>query len=236
MGSVDLLLDAPAIPRVLKLLMGRQGQERHAAVMEALPDKARAIEAIEALEARGIVSREDGTLRLVGTEEAARQIEAIVLFYERVDRMERKKLLFRGVLSTARYSCLIHIDTFARLMEAEGFIRADLEAMIDADGKAGLVERITLTYRLKDGEPQKTFPFVPLYYYPHFISMKSSDPDHTRTRLAHAGIRTTEEEYLLGRYPKAVADQAREYIEREKEHIRDRIKNESFDIWWHYRF
>ena len=46
----------------------------------------------------------------------------------------------------------------------------------------------------------------------------------------------TEEEYLLGHYPKEMAEQAREYINREKEHIKEKIKNEAFDIWWYYRF
>ncbi len=40
MGNVDLLLDAPAIPRVLRLLMEKSGEEQASSVMEALPDRA----------------------------------------------------------------------------------------------------------------------------------------------------------------------------------------------------
>jgi len=235
-SNVELMLDAPAIPRVLRLLMERSGREQHCLVVEALPDRVCADAAIEALVAGGIVCRQDGLLKIVPSEEAARRIDAIMLFYDRVDAMERKKLLFRGILNIAQYACLVHVETFAKLMEAEGFARADMEAVATADGKEGLVERIKLTYRMKAGEPARTFPFVPLYYYPHFISMGSSDPDHVKERLGRAGITITEEEYLLGHYPKAVAEQAREYINVEKEHIKDRIKNEAFDMWWYYRF
>src|SRR5271157_1659986 len=135
MASADLLLDAPAIPRVLRLLMDNSGQERHALIVETLPDRAHAIAAIEALEAGGIITREDGLLKVVRTEEAARRIEAIILFYERLDRMERKKLLFRGILNVAQYACLVHLETFAQLMEAEGFVRGDMEALIVSEAK-----------------------------------------------------------------------------------------------------
>jgi hypothetical protein len=235
-GSLDLLLDAPAVPRVLRLLMDKEGEDRHASIVEALPDKARTVAAIEALEAQGIIRRQDGFLKVVRTEEATRRIDAIILFYENVNRVERKKLLFRGILNTAQYACLIHFGTCVGLMESEGFVLADVEGMIDKDSEEGFVERIKIVYRARDGLPHKSFPFIPLYYYPHFISMKSEDTEHLKARLRHAGITMTEEEYLLGHYPKEIANQAREYINREKEHIRDRIKNEVFDIWWYYRF
>lgn len=236
MGSVDLLLDAPAIPCVLRLLLDKQGEDRQASVMEAFPDRALAVAAVEALEAQGLVREENDFLKVVRTEETARRIDAIILFYEHVTRVERRKLLFRGILNTAQYACLVHLDTFVGLMEAEGFTRGDVQGMADTDGEEGLVERIMITYRERRGQTKKTFPFIPLHYYPHFLAMKTDNPDNTKERLARAGITMTEEEYLLGHYPKEKADQAREYIEREKGHIRERIKNEAFDIWWYYRF
>lgn len=236
MGSVDVLLDAPAVPRVLRLLLDNRGTERHASVIDALPDRALAVAAIEALEAQGLVRSEDGFLKLVKTAETARRVDEIVLFYESVNRVERRKLLFRGILNTAQYPCLVHFGTFIGLMEAEGFARADVQGMADTDGSEGLVERIAITYRERRGQVKRTFPFIPLHYYPHFLSMKTDSPETTKERLARAGIIMTEEEYLLGHYPKEMADQAREYMDREKGHIRERIKNEAFDIWWYYRF
>jgi hypothetical protein len=234
--SVDLLLDVPAIPRVLRLLLDRQGEERHASVVEAFPDRTLTISAIDVLEAQGIVRRENGFLKVVKTEETTRQIEAVILFYERLNRTERKKLLFRGILNSAQYACLVHYDTFVALMEGEGFGCNDVKGMVDADGGKGLVERLTITYRERRGQPKKMFPFIPLHYYPHFLSANTDDPGHIKERLARAGVVMAEEEYLLGHYPKEMADQAREYIDKEKGHIRERIKNEAFDIWWYYRF
>lgn len=230
------MLDAPALPRVLRLLMDSQKEDGDASVIEAGPDLDRVRCAVEALEKAGLVVREEGFLKVATTEEATRRIDAIINFYEHVGRAERKKLLFRGILNSAQYTCLVHVGAFVGLMEAEGFAPSDVEGMADTDGSEGLVERIMIAYRTRNGQPKKTFPFIPLHYYPHFISMKTENQDQLKERLAHAGITITEEEYLLGHYPKEMADQAREYIDREKEHIKEKIKNEAFDIWWYYRF
>ena len=41
---------------------------------------------------------------------------------------------------------------------------------------------------------------------------------------------------ILGRYPKEIARQSRDYVVREKEYIRERIRSEALDVWWYYRF
>jgi hypothetical protein len=45
-----------------------------------------------------------------------------------------------------------------------------------------------------------------------------------------------EEAYLLGNYPKELAARARDYVQKEKNHIKEKIKGEAFDVWWYYRF
>jgi hypothetical protein len=86
------------------------------------------------------------------------------------------------------------------------------------------------------GLKHKFFAFIPLYYYPHFIVMDANNAEPMRSRLEGAGIALAEEDYLLGNYPKELAAQARDYIMKEKNHIKDRIKSEAFDVWWYYRF
>ncbi len=98
--------------------------------------------------------------------------------------MERKKLLFRGILNTAQYACLIHLDTFVGLMEAEGFARTDVEAMVDDGRQDGLRGADQDHLPLARRAPAKTFPFIPLYYYPHFVSMKSDNPEHLKDASA----------------------------------------------------
>ena len=85
--------------------------------------------------------------------------------------------------------------------------------MIDKGRRGGLRRADQDHVPRRDGVTHRSFPFIPLYYYPHFISMKTDDTEHLRARLKHAGITMTEEEYLLGHYPKEIADQAREYID-----------------------
>ncbi len=99
----------------------------------------------------------------------------------------------------------------------------------------GYVERLKIMYRAREGLKHRCFSFIPLYYYPHFIMMKPDNTGRLRERLKETGVAMVEEEYLLGRYPKEIARQSRDYVFREKEYIRERIKNEAFDIWWFYR-
>jgi hypothetical protein len=236
MASFSILLDAPAIPRVLHLLMNEDAGRREEAVVESLPDREYTQKAIDALIGHGIIKREGGMLSIADGEETRRRVSGIMRFYDDVDRLARRKLLFRGILNATQYSCLVHFATFSAIMESEGFTASDVSAMLEKDGREGYVERLKIMYRAREGVRHRCFPFIPLYYYPHFLMMKPDSTEHLRGRLKSAGIFMVEEEYLLGHYPKEIASQSRDYIVKEKEHIRDRIKNEAFDIWWYYRF
>ncbi len=236
MGTLDLFLDTPAIPRVLLHLKEKAEGDGKASIMQSLPDKAYTEKAIETLRTQGIIEEQDGLLRIVKGEENARTVEEIIRFYARVDAAARRRLLFRGILNSAQYACLVHLTTLKGLMETEGIDAEETEGLIEKDANLGLVERLPIMYRTREGLPHKSFPFIPVYYYPHFIAMKTDNAEHLRERLRHAGIVMKEEEYLLGHYPKQVAAQAREYVQREKEYIREKIKDEAFDVWWYYRF
>ncbi|OPY66696.1 MAG: hypothetical protein A4E57_02661 [Syntrophorhabdaceae bacterium PtaU1.Bin034] len=236
MGSSEILLDSPAIPRVLELLMETKEGCDEMSVMKLLPDKAYAQKALQVLLGQGIIEKEDGRLRIAEGEEISRTIKGIIRFYARIDRITRRRLLFRGILNTTHYECLVHFNTFIGLMQNEGFAQPEVEVLLEKDRREGYVERVKIMYRSREGVRHRCFPFIPLYYYPHFIMMKSDQTEHLRERLKNAGVCMTEEEYLLGHYPKEIASQSRDYITREKEHIRQKIKNEAFDIWWYYRY
>ena len=236
MTSFNALLDPPAIPRVLKVLLHGQPGTREDSVIEHLQKRAYTQKAIEMLVGRGIIRRENGLLTIVEGEENSRRVSGIMRFYDDVDRTVRRRLLFRGILNAAAYAYLVHFKTFTTLMETDGFGREDVDAVLDADGREGYVERLSIVYRAREGLEHRCFPFIPLHHYPHFIMMKPDDTGHLRERLRNAGVVMVEEEYLLGRYPKEIAHQSRDYMVREKEHIREKIRNEAFDIWWYYRF
>ena len=236
MGTLDLFLDAPAIPSVLLLLKEKAGADRRSSIVQSLPDKAYTEQAIDTLRTQGIIEEEDGLLRIVEGEENARRIEGIIRFYARVDTAARRRLLFRGILNSAQYACLVHLATLKGLMETEGIDGEETEGLIEKEASLGFVERLPIIYRTREGLPHKSFPFIPVYYYPHFIAMKTDNAEHLRERLRRAGVVMIEEEYVLGHYPKQVAAQAREYVQKEKEYIREKIKDEAFDVWWYYRF
>ncbi|MGA3173480.1 MAG: hypothetical protein ABSE25_03530, partial [Syntrophorhabdales bacterium] len=46
---------------------------------------------------------------------------------------------------------------------------SDIDAMLEKDGREGYVERLKIMYRAREGLKHRSFPFIPLYYYPHFL-------------------------------------------------------------------
>jgi hypothetical protein len=236
MATVGILLDFPAIPRILELLKEKAGGRDEADLAASFPEGTYSRKALDILLARGIVTREEGLLKLAETEESNRAVAGVMRFYGQVDRVARRRLLFRGILNGMQYQCLVHLDTFYDMMQAEGYDRPDVDAMIARESKEGYVEQVNILYRGREGLMHRSFPFIPLYYYPHFIMMKAGNTEHLRERLKNAGVLMVEESYLLGHYPKELARQSREYIIKEKSHIQERMKNEAFDVWWYYRF
>jgi hypothetical protein len=236
MGSFNLLLDAPAIPKILRSLLERNEGSDESAVISILPNETFTRKAIEILLAYGVIKKEEGVLRIAEGGENRRRVSDIIEFYQNIDRVTRRRLLFRGILNCTNYKCLIHFSIFLKLMEDEGFDKTEVEALLEKERKEGYVERLKIMYRAREGLKHKCFPFIPLYYYPHFIIMNSDNTDQLKSRLKGAGVLLMEEEYLLGHYPKEIADQSRDYIGRERNFIREKIKNEAFDIWWYYRF
>jgi len=234
--SFRFLLELPAIPRVLQLLLHGQTGAREDSVIEHLQKRAYTQKAIEMLVGLGIIRRENGLLTIVEGEENSRRVSGIMRFYHDVDRTVRRRLLFRGILNAADYAYLVHFKTFTSLMETDGFTLEDVDAVLDADGREGYVERLKVMCRAREGLEHRCFSFIPLHHHPHFIMMKPDNTGHLQERLRNMGVVMIEEEYLLGRYPKEIARQSREYVVREKEYIREKIKNEAFDVWWYYRF
>jgi hypothetical protein len=230
------LLDVPAVPRLLEMLLESEQGREEPAVLDVLGHDTYAAKAVAMLLEHGIVERKQGKLRITKSAAAARKVEQLVSFYGDVQRAAKKSLIFRGILNATYYKCLVHTGTFTEMMEQEGFDTTETVATLDEEVKQGYVQHMKIVYRSRSGIKHKFFPFIPLYYYPHFIVMNADNMQPLRSRLENAGIQLTEEDYLLGNYPKELAAQSRDYVMKEKQHIKEKIKGEAFDVWWYYRF
>jgi hypothetical protein len=236
MSGYRHLLDTPAIPRILEMLLECEEGREEFPLLQALGDEAHATKAVDILLRHGIIAREKGRIRICRGEQVARKVELIVNFYGDVQRAARKNLVFRGILNVTYYKCLVHLGTFVEMMEHEGFSKGETIRTVDEEVREGYVQHLKIVYRARSGLKHKFFPFIPLYYYPHFIVMNADNMQPLRSRFENTGVALTEEDYLLGNYPKELAAQARDYILKEKHHIKEKIKNEAFDVWWYYRF
>ena len=236
MASYRHLLDTPSIPRILEILLEYDEGRDESSLLQAVGDAPYATRAVDILLKHGVIAREKGRLRICHGIGVTQKVRQIVGFYGDVQRLARKDLMFRGILNATYYKCLIHFDTFIEMMEHEGFSKEEIKRTLDEEVKQGYVQHLKIVYRSRSGLKHKFFPFIPLYYYPHFIVMDANNVQPLRARLENAGIVLTEEDYLLGNYPKELAAQSRDYILKEKHHVKDKIKNEAFDVWWYYRF
>jgi hypothetical protein len=218
------------------MLLDSGGEREEAALLAAFSHREGAEAALARLVEHKLVSRREGIIELSRTDSSLDRANKIIEFYRGLQRVNRRHLLFRGILNTTQYKCLIHRGTFFQIMDDEGFAHEEVEELMTTDGELGYIEHLKIVYRAKDGVTHKFFSFIPLYYYPHFIVMNNENVGPLRARLQATGVQLIEEDYLLGHYPIEIVNQSREYIRAEKEYIRERIKNEAFDIWWYYRF
>jgi len=230
------LLDTPSIPRILEILLESDEGRDEPALLQALGDASHGAKAVDILLEHGMITREKGRLRICHGSGVTHRVRQIVSFYGSIQRAARKGLMFRGILNATYYKCLIHFGTFIEMMEHEGFDKEETVAILDEEKKQGYVQHLKIVYRSRSGLKHKFFPFIPLYYYPHFIVMDANNVEPFRAKLENTGIALTEEDYLLGNYPKELAAQARNYILKEKNHVKEKIKSEAFDVWWYYRF
>ncbi len=236
MANYRHLFDTPSIPRILEILLESEEGRDEPMLLKAVGEASHAARAVDLLLTHGVIAREKGRLRICPGSNVAHKVHQIVDFYRDIQRTSRKELMFRGILNATYYKCLIHFGTFIEMMEDEGFDREETARTLEEEKEQGYVQHLKIVYKTRTGLKHKFFAFIPLYYYPHFIVMDANNAEPMRSRLEGAGISTTEEDYLLGNYPKELAAQARDYILKEKNHVKDRIKGEAFDVWWYYRF
>lgn len=236
MGSFDALLYTPTIPAILRSL-AETPEGKDESDFDVGPSERQYVsKAIQALLEHGLITRDEGTLRLTKKTEYLEKVERLLEFYDDVQKQARIRLTFRGILNATQYRCLVHLHTFMEMMGQEGFDNNEVDGILAKEKSGGRVEHLKIMYRVRRGLKHRCFPFIPFYYYPHFIVMNSDNAGSFKSKLETAGIFSVEEEYLLGNYPREMANQAREYITAQKAHIKERIKNEAFDIWWYYRF
>jgi hypothetical protein len=163
MQTFGLLLDMPVTPLVLRALLDGEGKDEHDLISE-LSHSPGIPAAIRMLVEQGLIRRTGARLKLVRDGDTRRRIDQIVAFYEKVDSNVRRKLLFRGILNTTQYKCLVREKCFMEMMEHEGASRADVDQLIDENGKQGCVERMTVAYRIRQGMECRPLPSYRWYY------------------------------------------------------------------------
>lgn len=236
MSSFDILLRAPSIPMVLRSLADAPEGRDESAFSGDPSEGPYVTRALEALLEHGLIEKDEKTLRLTDEPENLKKVQQLLEFYENVQKRALIQLTFRGILNATQYRYFVDLNILTEMMAQEGFGEGEVDEMLAKEKSAGRVEQFKIIYTSRQGFKHKVFPIIPLYHYQDCVAMNSGNVIQFRARPEDTGQVAVETDYLLGAYPKEMANQAREYISVQKAYIKERIKHGASEIWSYYRF
>ena len=227
----------PAIARILRRLFDEPGgtDESELFLREGAGDQTG--KALETLAAAGLVTRKATWVALSTDEELLGKARKMVDAFDELDRVTRASLTARALLNApTHYRCLIHRDTLLTLLEGEGISTADAVRALARDEAQGYLEHMFITYRSRGQVKERFFPFIPYHHYEDFADMTGRIVEAVGdgSVLPEHKLALMKEDYLLGNYPEALAEQARRYLSEKNEGLLRKVQNEAFDIIWFY--
>ena len=233
----DDLTSAPAIAVILEMVLSRPDGVTEDELLASGPEKRESARALELLSAHGLVERAEGSFVIRkdgGNIENARKM---IRVFRELNEITSAALMIRGILTaTVGYRCLIHKETLAAMVMGEGIKPEIWQRAVALDEKHGYIERLKMTYRSRGRVKEKFFPFIPYHHYHDFTGTTGRLVEAVGDGVVLPGdtLQLTEEEYLLGNYSEALAEQARQYVSARNDRLLQRVQNEAFDIVWYY--
>ena len=138
MGSFDALLYTPTIPAILRSL-AETPEGKDESDFDVGPSERQYVsKAIQALLEHGLITRDEGTLRLTKKTEYLEKVERLLEFYDDVQKQARIRLTFRGILNATQYRCLVHLHTFMEMMGQEGFDNNEVDGILAKEKSAAV--------------------------------------------------------------------------------------------------
>lgn len=216
----------PAITKVLKYLRENPTKKTKEQISSIIGEKQEYVNrALDKLVAIKVVAEEEGfywyTFTLYSEDFSTKMLEV----YDRVGKRPVKELLIRGLICQIPSHYLFHAETLLEILEKEGLDRKELEEFLEREIEDGYLKKIRIIYL---GMGHLSLPlYIPSYYITHLRIVEWERYEG----LKHKGAESYEEDYLMGQYPPELAEPAKEYIERERKDVKDKLKKEIFSTW-----
>lgn len=213
------MLSIPVSIKVLKFLMVNQARKlTNREIADGIKEDQKYVDkALEELVERGIVVEKKNFYSYVSTNRSKEFSEKITKLYEKVTRMRLEKLLIRGLLCEGP----LNMNDLLETLEMEGFDREEIRSLLEEDMKKGYIKKIKFP-ELRN--LYYYYPFIRRFFW-YFRQQPDERGDYERLGeyLKRQGLQVQEEDYLVGSYPKEIANIAREYVNSEHQEIRRKL-------------
>lgn len=150
-----------------------------------------------------------------------------IKLYQKLNRDRECQLIVRGLLSgVARQGYLLRLESLLFLLEEEGFNREEIKEFLRTEMKKGYLTQVKVCFR-GEGYLLTCPAFIPLSYV--YYSHRDGFGDYTelRERWRRQGLVLREDEYLMAEYPQELAAPARQYLDEERQEIKERLRREA---------
>lgn len=223
----------PSSLKILRYLRSYQLPRTESEIIQATGEAPEYVEkALGKLAAEKMVMVEKGGYRYAGEPRNDRLCGQLTEVYTLVGRGLELELLARGLICATPQPCLVRFSALLSIMAGEGYAGDVVTRFVAEEIKKGYVKKIKLLFYLRR---QSSLPtYVPQEYI-NPLSWVDSESYH---QVGHyvgeddPGFPSAHEEYLLGDYPREMSSPAKEFLDTEKGHIKERLREEAMRNWF----
>jgi hypothetical protein len=221
----------PTVVKVLKYLRDEPTPSTYIDINRAIRDgQVQVRRALTELVARGLIDRCDNDRYLYrATPDANALFQKLSALYDKVSTRQQKELLIRGLLSQPGPRYLWHRNKLLEVLEGEGFTKEETVLFLDQETEKGYINNIKVIFVISF--PFTAPPFIPYYNMSDLRNIKPEEYKQLAQQCRKSGLSTSEENYLIGKYPLEVSRTAVQYIEEEKHQMRDVLWEGAFQQW-----
>ena len=228
--------DSPTIIKILRHLRTGEAGTR-ADIIKAVTEGQEYVDrALSDLLSRGIITRQEERYAYSATLEADNFCEKLFALYHRLVRTPQKESLVRGLLSQRNLRYLFRLRALLEILEKEGFAAEEVTSFLEDERRSGYISTVRVVFVSQAPLPAPLY--IPAHYMSYFGNVEADEFEGLQERYRGSGRELKAEDYLIGTYPPEMANEAINYLDREKPEIIEALRRQAFSEsygfrhWW----
>ena len=223
----------PASVKVLKYLRSDRVPRTKSEIVRATGETSEfVVKTLDKLAEERIVVEDAGGFRYAGEPKNEAVYTNLLQVCDLVTRGQQLELLVRALICATPQPCLVRLSAVVSILAGEGYSAEETMEFVGEEIKRGYVKKTKLLFFLRRHNT------LPTYVPQEYISPISCGDNDSYHQVGHyvgeddPGYPSAHEDYLLGDYPREVASPAREFLDTEKSHIKDKLREEAMRNWF----